>query len=100
MKFNRDNTIPILVKSVETALKNGCFLRNDATVLQKAIAYFDKTSKETIDFGTETDTESIAISLLLQGCAKAQVSKICPYNLDEAAKLCEIVEFWSIELGK
>ena len=97
--MNKEKAIAILITSVEAAQRKGTFLLSEASVLKKAVDYFNSDVKEKSDFGSQ-EPETVALNLLLQGVQKAQNYKECPYNLTDAAILYDVVDFLVKDGGK
>lgn len=98
--MNKDQAISLLCNSVELAQKKGAFLLQEASLLKKAVDYFNKDAKSKPDFGSQENPEIVAINLLLQGVQKAQAHRECPFNLNDAALLFEVFEFLVKDSGK
>lgn len=99
-QMNKEQAIYILSNSVELAQKKGTFLLQEASLLKKAVDFFNKDVKEKPDFGSSETPDIVATNLLLQGVQKAQSHRECPYNLHDAALLFEVFEFLVKNSGK
>ena len=98
--MNKEQAIYILSNSIELAQKKGTFLLQEASLLKKAVDFFNKDVKEKPDFGSSETPDIVATNLLLQGVQKAQSHRECPYNLHDAALLFEVFEFLVKNSGK
>jgi hypothetical protein len=99
-KLTKESCITILSNSVEIAQKRGTYLLQEASLLKKAVDFFNKELKEKPDFGSTENPEIVAINLLLQGVTKAQTHRECPFNLHDAALLFDVYEFLVKDSGK
>lgn len=99
-QLTKENSVTILSNSIDLAQKRGAFLLQEASLLKKAVDFFNKDVKTKPDFGGSENPEVVAINLLLQGVQKAQSHKDCPFNLNDAALLFDIFEFLVKDGGK
>jgi len=94
--ITKENSIALLTNSIHLAQKGGCFLLSEAATLKKAVDFFNPDPKVTkSDFNKAKNPELVAVSLLLQGAQKAQAHKNCPWDLNDASLLWDVVEFWA-----
>ena len=101
INLNKENSVVILSQYVEHAQTSGAFALKEASLLKKAIDQLNKDVKEKDkpDWGPNvTNPEATAIGLLIQGVTKGQAHGKS-YNLNDAALICDIIEFLQKEAG-
>lgn len=98
--INKENSIKLLTQYIDLAQQKGAFLLQEASVLKKAVDFFNPDVKKKPSFGeVGQDPEIIAITLLLRGVQRGQAHGNA-YNLADAAMIWDITEFWIKEGGK
>jgi hypothetical protein len=98
ISLTKENAISILINSVRIGQTKGAFLLKEASLLKKAIDFFNPEVKTKPDFGSSDDPEIVAINVLVQGVQKAQAHGNA-YSLDDAAVLWSVLEFLVKEVG-
>ena len=100
-EINRENSIAVLVNSVNVGQKMGAYQLREAKLLHKAVQYFNPEVKTKPDFEGSANPEITAINLLLQGVQKAQLhGGDMAFSLDDAALISDVVDWLLKEYGK
>lgn len=97
IELNSENSIVLLTRFIEVAQQKGAYQLREASILKKAVDYFNPDIKTKPVFREgDTNPELTAKSLLLQGAQVGQAKG--SYPLDDAALLYDIVELVSKDL--
>jgi len=95
ISLNKENSIQILMNSLEKGRLMGAFSLKDAHAIKQALNFFSPDVKEKPTFNDAPDPEIAAINIFLTGVQKAQThGGENAYTFDEASLLWQIVEFW------
>jgi len=95
--LNSENSIVLLTRFIEVAQQKGAYQLREASILKKAVDYFNPDIKTKPVFREgDPNPELTAKSLLLQGAQVGQAKG--SYPLDDAALLFDIVELVSKDL--
>lgn len=91
MELTEENALPLLVRFVNQAQKNGSFQLKEAALLHKSIVFLNKQGyQDDKDF-----TPELAKSLLFQAVNIGQTKGA--FNLDDAALLDKLLTFMQTE---